>query len=309
MQLRVDGVLSTLGPTGIDLGSGGRVTSSAVGGGIEIEFPNGTHLIVTPGWWSSQSKWYLNVNVSRTPAQEGIMGAVADGWLPRLPDGTSIGPRPAALHDRYVDLYNTFGDAWRVTHATSLFDYAPGASTTTFTYPAWPPESLPCVVPEQRPVEPLDPRLAQEACRGVRGQKRNPDCVFDVTVMGEPRIAETYAATERLLAGATATTLSDDPDPTKAEEKVTFTAVVEQKAPDGKGTPTGTVQFFLDGAEAGEPVKLDEKGRALWTTAFAKDGTYAVTAVFTPGKGSELLPSTSNEETHTVGEKKEIPVK
>lgn len=206
LQLRVDGVLATVDPAGIDLGSGGRITSTAVGGGIEMEFPNGTHLIVTPGWWASQSKWYLNLNVSRTPAQDGIMGAVAEGWLPLLPDGMSVGPKPASLHDRYVDLYNTFGGAWRVTHATSLFDYASGTSTTTFTYPGWPPETLPCVVPEQEPVEPLDPRLAEEACRGVRGEKRNPDCVFDVTVMGEPRIAETYAVTERLLAGATSTT-------------------------------------------------------------------------------------------------------
>ena len=303
LQLRVDGTLTTLGPAGLDLGGGGRISNSGAPGGIAIEFPNGTHLIVTPGWWASQSKWYLNLNVSRTPALEGIMGDVVDGWLPLLPDGTSLGPRPAALHDRYVDLYDTFGGAWRVNHVTSLFDYAAGTSTTTFTYPSWPPETTPCVVPEQRPVEPLDEDTAQAACRGIRDEKRNPDCVFDVMVTGERGFAETYRTTEREVAGATFVTVTDDRDPTKAGDKVTFTATVDLKVPakEDKGAPAGTVQFFLDGDAVGEPVEL-VKGQAAWTTAFEKDGTYRVTAAFTPAKESELLKSNSGEETHTVGE-------
>ena len=90
LQLRVDGALTTLGAQGLDLGPGGRVVKSSVGGGIEIEFPDGTLLIVTPGWWASQGKWYLNVNVFHTPVTDGILGAIAPGsWLPALPNGTS----------------------------------------------------------------------------------------------------------------------------------------------------------------------------------------------------------------------------
>ncbi len=307
LQLRIDGVLVTPSPAGIDLGDGGRVNSTAVAGGIEIQFPNGTQLIVTPGWWASQSAWYLNLNVSRTPALEGIMGDVVDGWLPLLPDGTSIGPRPAALPDRYTDLYNTFGDAWRVNHTTSLFDYASGTSTTTFTYPGWPPQSAPCVVPEQRPVEPLDLATAQAVCRELRGERRNPDCVFDVQLTGERGFAETYRKTERLVAGATFTTVTDDQNPTKVGDKVTFTATVDYKVPakgqeEAKGVPAGTVQFLLDGDKVDKPVELSGKGQATWTTAFEKDGVYRVTAVFTPTKDNVLLPSTSGEEVHTVGE-------
>jgi hypothetical protein len=57
----------------------------------------------------------------------GIAGAIPAGsWLPTLPDGSSMGPKPAGLHDRYVDLYQKFGEAWRVNGESSLFDYAPG---------------------------------------------------------------------------------------------------------------------------------------------------------------------------------------
>ena len=133
MQLRVDGILKTLGPDGINLGSGGRVIKAPAGDGIEINFPDETVLLVTPGYWNSQSKWYLSVSILNTRAKEGIMGAVPPGsWLPALPNGNSVGPKPASLHQCYVDLYQTFADAWRVTNSTSLFDYAPGTSTSTF---------------------------------------------------------------------------------------------------------------------------------------------------------------------------------
>jgi hypothetical protein len=158
-----------------------------MGDGIEIDFPNETKLIVTPGWWASQGKWYLNVNAYRSPATEGIMGDIVSGsWLPALSDGTSLGPKPAALHDRYVDLYEKFADAWRVTDATSLFDYAPGTSTATFTMRNWPLEHPPCVIPEARPVEPASELVAQEACRPITGKNMHADCIFDVIVTGNP---------------------------------------------------------------------------------------------------------------------------
>jgi hypothetical protein len=77
--------------------------------------------------------------------------ATTDSWLPALPDGTSVGQLPPTLHQRYIDLYKTFAERWRVTAATSLFDYAPGTSTATFTLDDWPPENPPCVAPGSPP--------------------------------------------------------------------------------------------------------------------------------------------------------------
>src|SRR5258707_15459588 len=68
------------------------------------------------------------------------MGPIpADNWLPLAPDGSSFGPEPAALADRFALLNSRFADAWRVTNKTSLFDYSPGTSTNDFTDRNWPP--------------------------------------------------------------------------------------------------------------------------------------------------------------------------
>jgi lysyl endopeptidase len=103
------------------------------------------------------------------------MGALAPGsWLPALPDGSSLGPRPAALPDRYAALYQQFTDAWRVTDATSLFDYAPGTSTDTFTLRSWPREQTLCTIPASPTAQPATRAVAENACSLVRGTTGAP---------------------------------------------------------------------------------------------------------------------------------------
>jgi len=301
LQLRVDGTLTTLGPQGIDLGDGGRIVKSAAPGGLEIDFPDETAAFVTPAWWASQSKWYINLDISHTPALEGVLGVIAPGgWLPALPDGTPMGPMPGPLHQRYVDLYQRFADAWRVTDITSLFDYAPGTSTDTFTLRSWPLEKPPCVLPRVKPVEPATQVVAERACSRIRAKNMHNDCIFDVVVTGNPGFADTYNLSQEIQVGATTTTVTDDEDPTQIGEWVTFTATV---APDGtahKGIPAGTVQFTVDGSKVGEPVKLDSKGQATWETSRLHAGKHLVAASYMPSPGSEFLASTSPDEIHTV---------
>jgi lysyl endopeptidase len=308
LQVRVDGNLTAVSATGLDLGSGGRIAKSSTG--FELDFPNGTVLTVTPIFWTSQSKWHLNVDVFRAPATngikaaalgrfhvptaEGIMGVIAPGsWLPALPDGTSLGPLPVAAHQRYTDLYQKFGDAWRVTDKTSLFDYAPGTSTATFTLASWPPESPPCVVPNNPPAKPLDRETAQRLCRGITNKNMNANCAFDVTLTGEPSFARLYELSQAIRVGATATTVNF----TQAQEVVTLTATVTPRpwASSDKGMPTGTVQFAFDGRKAGNPVKLDSNGRATWKGSRGQVGNHQVTASYIPAAGSPYLPSSSVE--------------
>jgi len=308
LQLRIDGALTTLGPQGIALGTGGRV-APAPGGSLEVDFPDGKTLLATPTYWLSQSEWYLNVVISNlgllsaeTPASgRGIAAAIADGsWLPALPNGASMGPMPASLPQRYLALYKRFADAWRVNNKDSLFDYAPGASTETFTMKDWPPEKPPCVVRDTKPLEPAGETVAQAACRRVTDPNMRADCVFDVRATGNLGFATTYLTTQRLLADSTTTSLTNDPDPSQAGEWVTFTAFVVANSSAASGFPSGTVQFAVDGANAGEPVTVDAKGRAKWATSQLKAGTHRVTASYVPGADSALLPSTSAEKLQTV---------
>jgi hypothetical protein len=200
MQLRVDGALTTLGASGLDLGNGGRVSKTSAPGGIRVDFPDGTILLATPGWWDEQQKYYLNVHVSQTPAVMGIMGVRAAGsWLPALPDGTSLGPKPAALSQRYTDLYQRFGGAWRVTDANTLFDYATGTSTATFTLDSWPTQSGPCIVPQTPVARPASLEVAERACRLITDKNRHDNCVFDVRVTGEAGFADTYLGTQQVI--------------------------------------------------------------------------------------------------------------
>lgn len=207
LELRIDGRLVSLGPRGINLGGGSRIIRSAVGSGIEIYFPDKSRLIVVPEWWESQRVWYLNVDVVNTTAREGVVGAIAPGgWLPTLPDGSSLGPLPASLPQRHIDLNQKFADAWRVNNSTSLFDYTPGTSTATFTNRNWPPDKPPCTIPGSTipPAKPMDRQRAEALCREVRDPNLRAQCVFDVTVTGEPSFAKAYLTTQRLLAGARA---------------------------------------------------------------------------------------------------------
>jgi hypothetical protein len=207
---------------------------------------------------------------------------------------------PASLSARYNTLYKRFADAWRVNQRDSLFDYAPGTSTETFTNKNWPPEKAPCEVRGSKPLEPGSEALAEAACHPVKDKNRRADCVFDVRATGDLTLAKSYVATQRILADSTTTSLAADADPTQVGEWVTFTVSVVANSSSATGVPNGTVQFAVDGVNVGEPVPLNRKGGATWATSQLKAGTHKVTASYLPSSDSVFLPSTSLDKLQTV---------
>ena len=210
MQLRIDGrLVEKMGPRGITLPEGGRVLPTSAPGGIQIEYPGGTDIVITPAWWAHYEVWYLNIDVRHARANQGVLGAIApNNWLPALPDDTFLGRRPSALSKRYDQLYVKFADAWRVSNQTTLFDYAPGTSTSTYTLRAWPGfEPKSCRLPRgwEPKVEPQKPIPADEAkrlCSAVINAVRRQNCEQDVMVTGEAGFAATYVATEKIQLNA-----------------------------------------------------------------------------------------------------------
>ncbi|NJM99137.1 MAG: hypothetical protein HC800_20125 [Phormidesmis sp. RL_2_1] len=86
----------------------------------------------------------------------------------------------------FEQLYRQFGDSWRVAQADSLFDYAPGESTETFTDRAFPNQfpSLLGVAPERI-------RAATQTCQDTGIESRFLEgCVFDVAATGESGFAQ-----------------------------------------------------------------------------------------------------------------------
>jgi hypothetical protein len=211
MQLRIDGKLTTLPSGGINLGGGNRIATAAAGGGIDVRTADGTRVDITPNYWTSEGYWYLNVEVLNTPAREGTMGTIiGSDWLPHAPGGASYGPAPGGLAARHALLNGTFADAWRVTSTTSLFDYASGTSTASFTERTWPPppgstcttirsNPWPGGLP-RRPVSPIDPKQAQSLCREFTDKAIFDACVFDVTATGNASMVDAYRLTLQVRA-------------------------------------------------------------------------------------------------------------
>jgi hypothetical protein len=85
---------------------------------------------------------------------------------------------------------------------------------------------------------------------------------------------------------ATVTAVSSSANPSVFGGNVTFTAVVTRTS--GSGTPTGAVQFAIDGVNVGAPVALGAPSSATSATASSASisgltaGTHAVDAVYIP---------------------------
>ncbi|MFN0213279.1 MAG: InlB B-repeat-containing protein [Saprospiraceae bacterium] len=204
LQLRVDSKLVQMNPQGIPLASGGRIMPTTAPGGIQIEAPGGTVIVVTPGWWNHYKVWYLNIDAHHVRATEGLMGSIPPGsWLPALPDGSFMGPKPKDLQLRYNDLYGKFGNAWRVNDSISLFDYATGTSTKTFSLEDWPRGESPqsCEAPESDEINALAPltrEVAERLCAKIVDTDRKANAIQDVMVTGEAGFAQTYLLADQI---------------------------------------------------------------------------------------------------------------
>ncbi|WP_315814813.1 hypothetical protein [Paraflavitalea speifideaquila] len=205
LQLRIDGKPVRLTAAGIPLNTGGRIIQTSAAGGIQVEPGGGTVLIITPGWWDHYKVWYLNIDSRHVRATDGLMGLITAGnWLPALPDGKWLGPMPSSLTQRYHDLYEVFGNAWRVHDTTSLFDYAPGTSTKTFTNPSWPggDSTKNCIPPDVpggiKPQRPIPKAEAEKICGEIKDGNRRSNCVLDVMATGETGFGKTYVEADKI---------------------------------------------------------------------------------------------------------------
>jgi hypothetical protein len=312
MRLRVDGVIQDINTLGtISLGTNARVTKTSAGNGIQIDFPNESSLIVVPGWWSAHNIAWLNITVQNTPATEGIAGLIEPGqWLPALSDGTHLGSKPANLTDRYKQLNQIFSKSWRVNNSTSLFDYAAGTSTATFTVPGWPFENATsCEIPQMSKVTALNKDVAVKACAGIIDRNNRNNCVMDVMVTGETGFAKTYLLAQKLELAGTKTEIHPERKAIKTGNVSKFVAVIKRAQTDQRLTSdekekrrgVGIVQFYFNGKPTGKPVPVDRFGRAQWTSPKLSAGEHKVSAEFIPVKDDPTnLSSRSPEVVYVV---------
>jgi hypothetical protein len=208
LELRINGEPVQLG-TELLLPGGGRIVRTPSQGGIQIEGPGGTRIINTVDWWAHYQVYYMNVSVQQARATEGILGPIALGnWLPALSDGAQLGPRPTDPYQRYVQLYEKFEESWRVTDASSLFDYLPGFSTASYALEHWPEykadtcriDTAPPGIPVKEALPSLPLEQAFEICHAVQNDDRRMQCAQDVAGTGDPIFANTFVESEKIEA-------------------------------------------------------------------------------------------------------------
>lgn len=206
LELRLDGNLVMLPGTGLPFAPGSRIVPGGSPNAIRIETVGGTIISINASFWDYYQTWIMDIHVNRARAKMGLMGTIAAGsWLPSLPDGSSVGPMPADLGARFKILYGVFAKSWLVNDSTTLFDYAPGQSTTNYRLPNWPGGNSPqnCYIPAE-PGEPQPPKgltreEAEKLCAEVGDQRLREFCIQDLMVTGAQEFADNYRATDVIV--------------------------------------------------------------------------------------------------------------
>jgi hypothetical protein len=116
-------------------------------------------------------------------------------------DGTVLAPAQDGAALSHEVLYRKFGDSWRVTNDASLFTYASGQGTETFTDRSFP--QLPMSVADF-PSESRD--RAREVCMSLRvtDEALLDACTFDMVVTGQPQFAVAAAQIQAMVDGVPA---------------------------------------------------------------------------------------------------------
>lgn len=210
-QLRIDGQ-PTVVQGSLSLPGGGEITRSGSDYVVEwltgeqvrihnITVAGSTFMNVTPAV-PDQSDRYIGLlgNLNGDPNDDlrtrggnvvptknnSTYGQLSTALTNLLPVPVALGKVETLFFDQ---LYKEFGDSWRIKQGESLFDYASGQSTDTFTKRGFPNNyiSLSSFLPPQL-------RKAEEICQraGVTGDLLD-GCIFDVANTGEAGFAQAAA--------------------------------------------------------------------------------------------------------------------
>jgi hypothetical protein len=138
----------------------------------------GASLNATPYFTESERFAHLSVNLylpqNYTAAVEGLLGDYDNN-----PENDLFSTEGVLVSEEdFNDLYQVFGDSWRVNPETSLFHYRPGENPDTFKDPTF-PTNFPTITSAQR-------ESATRICSSTSIPSRLSieDCIYDVTIMG-----------------------------------------------------------------------------------------------------------------------------
>lgn len=188
LTVKVNGAVAALSEGDNALPKGGKVFRQ--GNLIALVWPDATRT-----WISPIGSWGLKLEMSLAAARNGsVIGLLGNadrdaGGDVSTRDGRKLPDDPA-----FADLYPAFADSWRVSQAESLFDYAAGQDTNTFTDRSLPQQAT--------DLNALPNRAAAEAtCRaaGVTEPGLLEACILDVALTGAAEFATATAGLQKFL--------------------------------------------------------------------------------------------------------------
>ncbi|WP_432906957.1 VWD domain-containing protein [Micromonospora matsumotoense] len=200
-EVRVDGAARVPSPGETDLPGGGTLTrrdsDTGAADGYDLRWPDGSAAAV-----DQIGPYGYRVLTRLAPGRAGkVRGLLGD--FDGDPTDDVAAPSGAALTPPvpFEKLYPSYADSWRVTRDSSLFSYADGQDTGSFTDRGFPERAV--------TVDDLDPvqrARAEQVCRwaGVTDPWQLAECVFDVGVTGRPEFAVSGVGTERIAPPAAA---------------------------------------------------------------------------------------------------------
>ena len=183
--LRVNGVRTI--PVRMNLPAGGFLVPEA--GSYLIGWPDGSLLRV----FRNVKGMDLSMHLSSTRKDKvhGLLGPYTGAPAKQLTARNGAVIKPDDITN-YQQLYRVYGDSWRITQKESLFDYAPGKSTATYTDRTFPDPNPPNI---SSAVE----TAARTICtRAAVPQEAMAGCILDVAVTGEAGFAITTATASRV---------------------------------------------------------------------------------------------------------------
>ncbi|WP_437910803.1 VWD domain-containing protein [Sorangium sp. So ce327] len=181
---------------------------------------------------------HLDLRVLLPPSRRGQVRGVFGNFNDDGSDDVATRTGAVLISPTFQELYASFAESWRVAREESLFDYAEGESTDTFTDRTLPerPALLRDVPDDQR-------ASARQVCsdRGVTDPTLLEWCTLDVALSGDPSYASSVAAAQ---------------PPSSTFEVLVNLAAARPVTADG--APRGDLQFVTDAMFAPEGQPWDD---------------------------------------------------
>jgi hypothetical protein len=288
-QVHIDGQATPVARGERALPGGGTLVSresdTGAADGYDVRWPDGSEAAV-----DAIAAYGYRVLVKLAPSRAGrVEGLLGNFDGDPTNDVAPRGGQPLAAPITFEQLYPSYADSWRIQAADSLFTYADGESTETFTDRTFPDRGM--------TVTDLDAETraqAEEICRwaGITEPWQLNECIFDVGVTGRSEFAVGAAGSE-LVAPPVAAPIAATPLVAR-----TMTAGTNDRLTfDGRAGQAVFVDFIAPTlpSECSPYRLLDPTGKAINTgcningvgyidrTELTATGQYTVVVDFRPG--------------------------